>query len=121
MENTIRVLKVEPGKAPYVKDIEDDYKVSQQEVCGSIDCFNIDDRCVVVYNATGKVDKLEPNCRIESDIICGSFFICAEGEEGEFLSLSEEQIEKYAGQFAEIEQFTGQEPELEPWMRVLPL
>ena len=28
MENTIRVLKVEPGKAPYVKEIVDDYKVS---------------------------------------------------------------------------------------------
>ena len=25
MENTIRVLKIEPGKAPYVKEIEKDY------------------------------------------------------------------------------------------------
>ena len=46
MENTIRVLKVEPGKAPYEKEIVDDYKVSQSEVGGDIDCFDTGDGCV---------------------------------------------------------------------------
>ena len=116
MENTIRVMKVEPGKAPYVKEIVDDFKVIQSEVGGDMDCFDTEDGCVVIHNAVGKNKKLEPNRRYDDDIICGPFFICAEGEEGEFISLTDEQIEKYSKQFAEIEQFSGQEPELEPRM-----
>ena len=69
MENTIRVLKIEPGKAPYVKEIVDDYKVSQSEVGGDIDCFDTEDGCVVVHNAEGKNKKLEPNRRYGDDII----------------------------------------------------
>ena len=88
MENTIRVLKVEPGKAPYVKEIVDDYKVSQSEVGGDMDCFDTEDGCVVVHSADGKNRKLEPNRRYGNDIICGPYFICAEGEEGEFISLT---------------------------------
>lgn len=121
MENTIRVLKIEPGKAPYVKEIVDDYKVSQSEVGGDIDCFDTGDGCVVVHNADGKNMKLEPNRRYADDIICGSFFICAEGENGDFISLTDEQIEKYSKQFAEIEQFSGQEPELDGRMTLLSL
>lgn len=119
MENTIRVLKVEPGKAPYVKEIVDDYKVSQSEVGGDIDCFDTEDGCVVVYNADGKNRKLESNRRHADDIICGSFFICAEGEDGDFISLTDERIEKYSKQFVEIEQFSGQEPELDGRMTLL--
>ena len=55
MENTIRVLKVEPGKAPYVKESVDDYKVSQSEVGGEMDCFDTEDGCAVVHNADGKI------------------------------------------------------------------
>ena len=121
MENTIRVLKVEPGKAPYVKEIVDDYKVSQSEVGGDMDCFDTEDGCVVVHSADGKNRELEPNRRYGNDIICGPFFICAEGEEGEFISLTDEQIEKYSKQFAEIEQFSGQEPEIAGRMMLLSL
>ena len=121
MENTIRVLKVEPGKAPYVKEIVDDFKVIQSEVGGDMDCFDTKDDCVVVHNAVGKNKKLEPNRRYDNDIICGPFFICAEGEEGEFISLTDEQIKKYSKQFAEIEQFSGQEPELDGRMILLSL
>lgn len=121
MENTIRVLKVEPGKVAYVKEIVDDFKVIQSEVGGDMDCFDTEDGCVVVHNAVGKNKRLEPNRRYGNDIICGPFFICAEGEEGEFISLTDEQIEKYSKQFAEIEQFSGQEPELAGRMTLLSL
>ena len=50
MENTIRVLKIEPGKAPYVKEIEKDYRASQREVGGLIDCFGFGDGCIAVLN-----------------------------------------------------------------------
>ena len=64
MENTIRVMKVEPGKAPYVKEIVDDFKVIQSEVGGDMDCFDTEDGCVVIHNAVGKNKKLEPKKKI---------------------------------------------------------
>lgn len=110
MENTIRVLKIEPGKAPYVKEIEKDYRASQREVGGLIDCFGFGDGCIAVLNDESKINGMEPNRRCRDDIICGSFFICGDGRDGDFISLTDEQIEYYSKQFAEIEQFSGQEP-----------
>ena len=46
-------------------------------------------------------------------------FICGDSPDGDFISLTEQQIEKYTRRFGEIEQFTGQEPELEPHMTIL--
>lgn len=116
MEDRIRVLKIEPGKAPYVKEIENDYKASQKEVGGLIDCFGFGDGCVAVLNDEGKISGMEPNRRYGYDIICGPFFICGRGSDGDFISLTDEQAEKYSRQFGETEQFSGQEPELEPRM-----
>lgn len=116
MENTIRVLKIEPGKAPYVKEIENDYRASQREVNGLIDCFGFGDGCIAVLNDESKINGMKPNRRCRDDIICGPFFICGDGRDGDFISLTDEQIDHYSKQFAEIEQFSGQEPELEPRM-----
>lgn len=96
-----------------MKEISNDYKASQREVGGLIDCFGFGDGCIAVVNG------MEPNRRYGNDIICGPFFICADGREGDFISLTDTQIEKYSMQFAEIEQFTGQEPELEPRMTLI--
>ena len=52
------------------------------------------------------------------DIVCGTFFV-AGLKEDDFASLTEQQIEEYTRRFGEIEQFTGQEPELEPHMTIL--
>lgn len=110
------MLKIEPGKAPYVKEIEKDYRASQREVGGLIDCFGFGDGCIAVLNDESKINGMEPNRRCRNDIICGPFFICGDGRDGDFISLTDEQIEYYSKQFAEIEQFSGQEPELEPRM-----
>lgn len=119
MENTIRVLKIEPGKEPYVKEIDNDYEASQREVEGLIDCLGFDDGCVVVLNDESKINGMEPNRRYGNDIICGPFFICGDSRDGDFTSLTDEQIEKYSKMFSEIEQFSGQEPELEPRMTII--
>ena len=34
----IKILKVEPGKPPCVKEIANDFKASQEEVEGDIEC-----------------------------------------------------------------------------------
>ena len=62
---------------------------------------------------------MQPNRRNGADIICGPFFICGDTPDGDFISLTEQQIEEYTRRFGGIEQFTGQEPELEPHMTIL--
>lgn len=119
MEEQIRILKIEPGKAPFVKEIDNDYKASQREVQGLIDCFGFGDGCVAVLNDESKINGMEPNRRYGDDIICGPFFICGDSRDGDFISLTDEQIEKYSKMFSEIEQFSGQEPELEPRMTII--
>lgn len=111
--NRIRILKIEPGKTPYVKEINNDLEGSQAEVQGLIDCMRLEDGSIAVVNDEGKINGMEPNRRYRNDIICGPFFICGISED-EFTSLTDEQIEKFTVQFGEIQEFTGQEPELEP-------
>ena len=43
MEKQIRILKIEPGKEPYVKEISNDFRASQREVEGTIDCVELED------------------------------------------------------------------------------
>lgn len=112
-KNLIRILKIEPGKTPYVKEISNDLEGSQAEVQGLIDCIRLEDRSIAVINDEGKINGMEPNRRYRNDIICGPFFICGSSED-EFTSLTDEQIEKFSMQFGDIPEFTGKEPELEP-------
>ena len=103
----IKILKVEPGKPPCVKEIANDFKASQEEVEGDIECVGFGDGCVAVINAEGKLNGMQPNRRN------------GDTPDGDFISLTEQQIEEYTRRFGEIEQFTGQEPELEPHMTIL--
>ena len=103
----IKILKVEPGKPPCVKEIANDFKASQAEVEGDIECVGFGDGCVAVINAEGKLNGMQPNRRNGDDIICGPFFICGDSPDGDFISLTEQQIEEYTRRFGEIEQSTG--------------
>lgn len=69
----IKILKVEPGKPPCVKEIANDFKASQEEVEGDIECVGFGDGCVAVINAEGKLNGMQPNRRNGDDIICGPF------------------------------------------------
>ena len=117
--NMIRVLKIEPGKAPYEKEISNELEGSQGEVDGLIDCMPLPNGCVAVINDESKLNGMEPNRRYENDIICGPFFICGDGPDGDFISLTDEQIAQFTEKFGEIEAFTGNEPELEPHIEVM--
>ena len=96
----IKILKVEPGKPPCVKEIANDFKASQAEVEGDIECVGFGDGCVAVINAEGKLNGMQPNRRNGDDIICGPFFICGDTPDGDFISLTEQQIEKYKDKYS---------------------
>ena len=115
-ENKIKVVKMDVGMQPMVKEIENTLAALQAEVGGLIECVYLDDGCLAVVNEEGKLNGMEPNRRLGSDIICGPFFICGDSDDGEFVSLDDKQVEQYTQMFSDVPTFTGEEPELEPRM-----
>ncbi len=106
MEETIRILKVAPGQPPEETVIPNTLEASQQIVGGYIEVVGLDDDCVLVCNEEGKLLGLPGNRRCGEDIITGTFFVTACDEEGDFCSLSDDQMETFRQQFAEIQTFT---------------
>ena len=102
----MRVLIVEPHKVPYERDIENELHYMQDVVRGLIELVGLDEETTMVCNEEGKLIGLEGNRRVGRDIIAGTFFICGFNDEGEFCSLTDEQVEKYKGRFQEDEHYT---------------
>lgn len=119
IEKRIRILKIEPQKLPYEKEISNDLEGVQEEVEGLFDCIYLDDNCILVCNDVGKLNGMELNRRVSNDIIAGPFFIGGDSIDGEFVSLTDEQIERYTNEFGKIQEFTGEEPEAQPWMEFI--
>ena len=111
IEKAIRILKIEPQKLPYEKEISNDLEGIQGEVEGLFDYLYLDNNCILVCNDEGKLNGMELNRRVGNDIIAGPFFIVGDSQDGEFVSLTDEQIEKYTEEFGKIQEFTGEEPE----------
>ena len=116
---TLHVLCVEPGKTPEEKEIGADLKSLQAEVGGLIECVYMDDGAIIVVNEEGKLNGMEMNRRLGDDIICGPFFLVRDDTEGDFASLTDQQVEQYSEAFAQPEQFADYEPDAEPHMRFI--
>ena len=117
-ENMIKVLKIEPGKMPYEKEMVNDLEGIQAEVEGMFECIYLDNNCIAVVNEEGKLNGMALNRRIGNDIIAGPFFICGDSNDGEFISLTDEQMDVFASEFKDAPVFTGDEPEAQPRMIV---
>ena len=112
----MRILKVEPGRFPFEKDMPDTLEAIQQEVEGLFQPVYMEEGVILCCNEEGKLIGMQPNRRIPGDIICGPFFLVGDDGEGGFCSLTHQQIQRYTEYFREPEQYTGAEPELEPRM-----
>ena len=91
----MRILKVEPGRAPYEKEMEDTLAAIQQEVQGLFQPVNVEDGVILCCNEEGKLNGMAPNRWLEEDIICGPFFLVGDDHEGGFCSLTDDQLQKY--------------------------
>ncbi|MBU5255213.1 DUF3846 domain-containing protein [Tissierella praeacuta] len=116
IEKKIKILKIEPQRLPYEKEISNDLEGIQGEVEGLFESIYLGDNCILVCNEEGKLNGMELNRRVGNDIIAGPFFIVGDSQDGEFISLTDEQIEEYIDEFGQIQEFTGEEPEAQPWM-----
>lgn len=102
MQEKIKVLVVEPMEIPRVQEIDNDLKAMQEIVGGLIEPVPLyeDPEVCLVCNEEGKLLGLPYNRALKDmdgdiyDIVQGTFFL-AQTDEGEMISLSEEQIKTF--------------------------
>ena len=108
MKENLRILMVEPRKAPYEASVPHELTAMQQAVGGLIEVVRNGDGTLIISNEEGKLLGMEGNRRIPGDVLAGPFFVV--GDAGEtFRSLTEEELERYRERFAEIEEISPQE------------
>ncbi len=95
MAKDLKVLLKEVGKDPIVKLVEDTLEAKQELVGGLIEVVVYDDEILLVCNEEGKILNMKPNLAFDYDYIAGDcFFIGDDFENGDFKSLTDEQIER---------------------------
>lgn len=114
-EKEIRVLMVEPMESPKLVTLQNDLDSLQKAVSigasyqGLIELVPFEDNVLILCNEEGKLIGLEPNRRFGHDILCGVFYVVAEDDEGELISLTSEQVEKYSEFFGHIDIIQAEE------------
>ena len=113
--NEITVLKVAPHCQPEVVALQNDLRSLQEAVSvdapyvGLIEIVWLDAETCLVLNEEGKLIGLEPNRRLGHDILCGTFYVMGQDEEGNLTSLSPAAIEKYQTVFATTDVIDAEE------------
>ena len=104
----MKVLVVEPQKPCRVQEI-DGLAAMQQIVGGDIEAvYPFQDSAGLVCNAEGKLLGLPMNRplldedRLPYDIICGTFFVAGLGQQ-DFVSLTDEQIQRYKSLYDNVQ------------------
>ena len=108
-EKQVKALMIEPNKKPCVVDLMNDLDSLQKAVSigapeqGLIEFVYLEDNVSLLLNEEGKLIGLEPNRRLGNDILVGVVYVVAENAEGELISLTEAQQERYSKMFEPIE------------------
>lgn len=91
--NTITIAVKTPNKQWCLLDVNNELSVFQNIVQGPIELF-YQSRSGILYfcNEEGKIFHLEPNFPFNRDIIVGTVFAVRSDDEGEFISLTFEDI-----------------------------
>lgn len=108
------ILVIEPGKYPYVKEINDKgaLETMQEIVGGFIECiYPFSDNVALVMNEEGKLMSLPLNRSIYDsfgkmyDVISGNFFVVGLSRDN-FKSLTLPQINRYKDMYRYAEHFS---------------
>lgn len=110
-KDKIKVLVVEPGKAPYAKEIDSGLTALQNEVGGDIQAlYPFEEPVALICDDEGKIKEkpLNRSLRDEQnnvyDVVAGTFLITGLGEEN-FVSLDSNLLERFTKQFETPEVF----------------
>ena len=95
----IKILLKKVGKDPEVIEIRNTLEEKQRLVGGLIEVIPYDD-LLLICNEEGKLLNLPPNLIFEYDYIAGDCFLAGDDfENGDFKSLTDEEIESYTKEF----------------------
>lgn len=104
-QKEIKVLMVEPGEHPKDVVLENNLDALQKAVSigcdyqGLIEVISLGKGVCIICNEEGKLLGLEGNRRLGGDIIAGVFYVAGEDKYGNFVSLTEAQLECYTKRF----------------------
>lgn len=119
-EEKLKILVVEPMTPPTVQEIDGSLASMQKIVGGTIQAvYPFDDPVAIVCNDEGKLLGLPMNRALTDDhgvpydIVCGTFFMAGVGRE-DFVSLTDQQIEKYQKKYANEMVFSVPVPSQNP-------
>ena len=116
-EKEIKVLMVEPGKAPVITPLKNDLRSLQEAVSlgadsvGLIEIISIDENICILCNEEGKLIGLKPNRRFYNDVLVGVFYVVGEDGEGNLTSLPQKYIDYYTEYFSKIEDLSEEDVE----------
>lgn len=117
----MKILVVEPNKIPYPKEITGSLESMQKIVDGLITAiYPFPEPIALVCHDEGKLLGLPLNRALREqsggrilDIIAGTFFLCGCPENGDsFVSLTDEQVQRYSDLFHRPELFIQVEGEI---------
>lgn len=94
-EKELRIVLKKVGKNPEIMNIENTLDDKQKLVGGLIEVVGLTEDILLVCNEEGKLDNLLPNLMFNYDYIAGDcFFVGDDYKNGDFKSLTDEQIEE---------------------------
>ena len=94
-EKELRIVLKKVGEIPEIMNIENTLEAKQKLVGGLIEVVSVTDNILLICNEEGKLENLFPNLVFDYDYIAGDcFFVGDDYENGDFKSLTNEQIEE---------------------------
>ena len=90
----LRIVLKKVGKIPKIMNIENTLEAKQELVGGLIEVISgLSNKILLICNEEGKVNNLLPNLMFDFDYIAGDcFFVGDDYENGDFKSLTDDQI-----------------------------
>lgn len=91
----LKIVLKKVDEEPKLMNIENTLEAKQKLVDGLIEVVRISDDILLVCNEEGKLENLQPNLMFDYDYIAGDcFFVGDDYNNGNFKSLTDEQIEE---------------------------
>ena len=95
MNKKLRILLKKVGEKPIDTFVEDTLEAKQKLVGGLIEVVPLAD-VLLVCNEEGKILNMQPNLIFDYDYFAGDCFVIGDDyENGDFKSLTDEQVEEY--------------------------
>jgi len=109
-DNLLRVVMLEPEKPAYEAEIADELRAFQHAVKGHIEmAYPFEDNAVLIANEEGLIKDMDLNRSINGAIYVGPLVIIGDSGDGEFCSLTDDQVQQYLAEFSQPDFFEDEE------------